>query len=158
MRYFVLNAHYRKQINFTWEALTAANNALNNLKKIVLKYKETKIEPHINPIYKDKFENVLNDDINTPQTLSLLWEVIEGESKDEEKLGFILNADKVWGLKLDELEPDVIPDEVKKLADQRFDLRVAKKYIEADQIRSQIEEIGYSVIDTPTETKVEPNV
>ena len=61
-------------------------------------------------------------------------------------------------MKLDELEPDVIPDEVKKLADQRFDLRVAKKYIEADQIRSQIEEIGYSVIDTPTETKVEPNV
>ncbi len=158
MRYFVMNAHYRKQINFTWEALTAANHAFMNLKKLVLKYKEIAIEPVINSTYKARFEDALNDDINTPQTLSLLWEVVEGNSKDEEKLGFILQADKVWGLKLGELERVIIPVEIMNLAQKRFNLRIEKKFTEADQVRTQIEESGFIVIDTPTETRVEPKV
>lgn len=97
-RYFLLMAHYRTPVTFSWEALEAAQNAYNRLIKFVASLSKV---GKINESYKDKFKERLENDLNTPQALAVLWGLVKDEEiSPEDKLATLFDFDKVLGLGL----------------------------------------------------------
>jgi len=97
-RYFLLMAHYRTPVNFSWEALEATQNAYNRLKKCVGGLSGKGV---VNKDYKDKFIEKLENDFNTPQALAVVWGLIKDKDvSPEDKLATIVDFDKVLGLGL----------------------------------------------------------
>lgn len=156
-RYFCLNAHYRSKLNFTWQGLEAAQNALENLYSEYQNFlKETPRElfsgaPENSSRggYCQQLLDALNDDLNTPQALAVMWEMVKDESlPDSEKKNLLLEFDKIFGLGLSELKPIEIPENIKKLVKEREQLRKAGKWQEADEARKKIEDSGFKIEDT----------
>ncbi|MBI3984519.1 MAG: cysteine--tRNA ligase [Candidatus Levybacteria bacterium] len=151
LRYLYLQTHYRQEMNFTFESLTAAQNALEKLWSQVAVYEASSSAPIKE--YEEKFLKALNDDLNMPKALSLVWEVIKSNYKPEEKYATLLNFDQILGLSLKEADLLVkvfekeMPLEVKKLLEDREQLRREKRYKEADKLRDKIIEMGYKVED-----------
>ena len=97
-RYFLLNSTYRTPTNFTWEALEAAQNALQRLQKLVATLPQG---GQVDLAYQAKFREKMENDLNTPQALAVLWTL--AKDKDvlpEDKLATLLDFDKVLGLGL----------------------------------------------------------
>ncbi len=157
LRYLFLTAHYRKRINFTWDALEAAQNALNRLREFVLVYKSKKTDERtmlsaekLDKVdhFRAEFGNYVSDDLKIPQALAVLWDVVKSNIPDVDKLDLILNFDEVLGLRLGELETEKINPEVMELEDERSRLRAEGKYEEADKIRDRLaSEFGIKVKD-----------
>ncbi len=150
-RYMCLGAHYRSELTFSWEAIKNAENSLYSLYSKV-KNLDQESEHSVETIdrYNKEFIDILNDDLDTPKTLAFLWKILKSsELSDKEKYLLALNFDKVFGLKLDQLEKDeAIPSEVMKLSEEREDYRKNKDWQKADEIRKQIEELGYRIEDS----------
>jgi cysteinyl-tRNA synthetase len=143
-RYLCLTTHYRSKLNFSFEALKASQNALENLydKFSGIKNKELKIK---NTSYKKEFLNYINDDLNTPKALALMWKLIK---ENKASSGLLLDFDKVFGLGLAKVKKDIIPKEIKNLAELREKYRKEKDFKKADKIRKEIESKGYIIKDT----------
>ena len=153
-RYLCLTAHYRSKLNFTWAGLKSSQKALENLyqKFRELRFeRETKIKDSSKrkKEYQEKFLKFINDDLNFPRALGLLWKLVKDvkvSSKDKENL--LLSFDKVLGLGLEKIKKIQIPQEIKKLVSRRERYRLQKKWQKADMIRKKIEKMGYWVEDT----------
>ena len=146
MRYFYLTGHYRKQQNFSWEALEAADKAWRKLKRVFERGQEMKKPKDLN--YQSKFKEAIEDDLNTPEALAVVWEMMKDEKLSEaEKRWLLKDFDRVLGLRLAEVERVEIPEEIQELARKRWELKQAKKYAEADELRAEIEKKGYEVRD-----------
>ena len=155
MRYFFLQTHYQKVANFTWEGAKSAQNSYNNLKKIVLElqsynsYKSYKSHKSYKT-YHSHFVNFISDNLQIPNALALLWQAVKDQSLNpQEKLSLIYDFDKVFGLKLTEIKPQKIPQEIIKLAEERKRYRMEKNFQKADEIRKKIEALGYQIEDLP---------
>lgn len=97
-RYFLLMAHYRSKVVFSWEALEAANNAFEKLKRFVGPIGDVGV---VDQAYKAKFMEKIENDLNTPQALAILWTLVKDkEVTSENKLATILEFDKMLGLGL----------------------------------------------------------
>jgi cysteinyl-tRNA synthetase len=149
LRYLFLQTHYRQEMNFTFEALEAAQNALNRLRKEVAAWEDSSTSILE---YEEQFRNAVNDDLNMPQSLSTLWEVVRSDKTNSEKLATVLKFDEVLGLSLKDAKSliqkqETVPAEVQEMLKEREDLRKEKKFIEADKIREKILEMGYKVED-----------
>lgn len=156
LRYLFLGAHYRDTLNFTWESLKSAENGLENLKSQILNLKsqsertvlseekENKIDE-----YRTMFMNAMNDDFNTPQALAVLWEMLKSNIPSGDKYDLAMSFDEVFGLGLSDVSVQEIPGNIISLMEERESLRRERKFEEADKIRRQIEQAGYSVNDTP---------
>ncbi|MDD3101793.1 MAG: cysteine--tRNA ligase [Patescibacteria group bacterium] len=143
-RYLCLNTHYRSPLSFDLESLTAAQNALNNLYQIVGNFpKPTTIIKEV----EEKFDQAINDDLNTPKALAVVWDLLKEKYPDEQKMATLLKFDQVLGLNLDKVKPIEIPEEISALAKEREELRKQKKWSEADQVRKKIEDLGFTVED-----------
>lgn len=145
LRYLFLQTNFRKQTNFTWEALAAAKVAREKLQRAAQNSQPTDNNP---TEAKSEFFQALNDNLNTAQALAVAWE-------DKTNLK---NYDQVLGLSLDQSVPDVqldIPAAVEELVQQRQSARDNKDFALADQIRQQIEQYGYQVKDTADGQKLE---
>ena len=155
-RYLVLTAHYRDKLNFTWESLGAAQNALNNLREIVRQWTMDNGQWTIENDLYQKFKEALNNDLNTPQALAVLWELVKSDLPDNEKAGIILEMDKVLGLGLAEYigKPVDVPAEVMELVNQREAARNNKDFEKSDEIRKQINDLGFMIEDLETGPKV----
>jgi cysteinyl-tRNA synthetase len=143
-RYFLLQAHYRKQLNFSWEALEAAQNGLANLRGLVSKIDEHAArDPHV----REKFFEAVNDDLNMPEALAVVWSALKENKIDVE---MVVEFDKVLGLKLhDPNKKSVeITDEVQSLLDERQKARDEKDWGKSDELRDKIAELGFDVKDT----------
>lgn len=154
LRYLVLTAKYRDELNFTWESLQAAQNALNNLREEVRDWEETAEDVGE---YYQKFLEALNNDLNTPQAVAILWNMVKDKDYPEtQKTKDLLEMDKVLGLKLDEYisQKIEIPEEVQKLVDQREKARAEKDFQKSDEIRDEIKKLGFEVKDTSSGPKV----
>lgn len=156
-RYLTLITHYRHPLNFTWPALEAARAAYRRLIDLMADYyQETKsFDGKVLPDYKRKFAEALDDDLNTPAALSVLWQLIKDpDPSAQDKLFTILDFDQVLGLALREkievemAEREAVPAEVKKLTVEREELRKNKEWNRADLIREQIKKLGYQIDDT----------
>ncbi|MBI4920016.1 cysteine--tRNA ligase [Candidatus Azambacteria bacterium] len=152
-RYLILTAHYRSKLNFTWESLQAAQNALENLKNIFAatknNAKKSKISEKDFRKYKKEFLTFINDDLDMPRAVALLWEIIKTDKiSAKTKYNLILDFDKILGLNLSKIRIKNIPLIIAKLANEREIYRKEKKFAEADKLRKKIESLGWLVEDT----------
>jgi cysteinyl-tRNA synthetase len=107
---------------------------------------------------KKKFLEAINDDLNMPQVLAILWDLLKDNSLDAaQKLGLIKDFDRVLGLKLTETtEGSAIPAEIEDLILRRQEARAAKNWAESDRLRNEISNLGYVVEDGPKGQTVRP--
>jgi cysteinyl-tRNA synthetase len=146
-RYLVLTSHYRSKLNFTDESLTGAQNALNNLYQEISTY---------NPVgkvlseYQAQFDKAINNDLETPQAMAVVWDLIKSEAETSDKLATLFKFDEVLGLKIKEVweAAKVLPDTVQKLIEERESARKEKNFARSDELRKAIESNGYIVEDT----------
>ncbi|MBQ7224310.1 MAG: cysteine--tRNA ligase [Clostridia bacterium] len=153
-RYFCLNTHYRKKLNFTFEGLKAAQVAYTRMLNALYEHKisATATAPEILDKYRKDFTDAVNDDINIPLSLGVIWTMLkENPSKDIYALA--LEFDKVLGLSLNKAKPAEkekieVPDDIKAIADERWQARLAKNWAESDRLRDILAEKGYLVKDS----------
>ncbi|MBZ1356257.1 MAG: cysteine--tRNA ligase [Candidatus Nealsonbacteria bacterium] len=149
-RYLCLGAHYRSELAFSWESIENAQNSLYSLYSKVknLDQREGFSTEKIDQ-YKKEFLDSINHDLDTPKALALLWKILKSsELNDNEKYVLALEFDKIFGLKLDQLEKDEeAPEEIKKLSKKREKYRKNKDWQKADEVREEIEKLGYIVED-----------
>lgn len=144
-RYFLLMAHYRTPVTFSWEALAAAQNAYRKLKEYMLTL-GVNPENAVNKGYVEKFKNAVENDLNTPEALAVVWKLVKDESiPSTDKQATLLDFDKVLGLNLDDFEK--IPAGIIKLGKEREIARKTQNWSEADSIRKEIESQGYEIRD-----------
>lgn len=149
-RYFNLGTHYRIQLNFTWEALKAAETALNRLRGQVMTLKDKVAAGAVDEKYKQKFLEAIDNDLNTSEALSVIWDLLKSDLADEVKLATALDFDKVFGLKLGEkIESNLdISEDVKALLNARLEAKKSKNFAESDRLRDEVKALGYQIKDT----------
>jgi cysteinyl-tRNA synthetase len=152
-RFWLLMANYRTRVNFVWEALEGAQIALKRLYNLYLALGEPVGEVHQE--YRNKFKEYIEDDLDTPRALTLLWDVMKDENmSDADKKATILDFDRVFGLGFENLKEEIIPEEVLKLAKEREQARADKDFTKSDELRAEINKLGYEVKDTEGGQKV----
>lgn len=150
-RYFLLQAHYRKQLNFTWEALDAAAAGYKRLRRMVREIPEHAArDPHV----REEFVEAINDDLNMPEALAVLFKALKEQTID---LDMVIEFDKVLGLRLHEIDKveASLPKEIQELLDLRAAARDNKDWGKSDELRDQMSKLGYVVEDTADGQKVE---
>jgi cysteinyl-tRNA synthetase len=146
-KFWLLMASYRTRVNFVWEALEGAEIALKRLYRLYLDLGEEVGEADKD--YVQKFKNYLEDDLDTPKALTVLWDLLKDEKiLNIDKKATILNFDKVLGLGFENLKEEIIPDEITKLAEEREDARKNKDYKKSDELRAKINSLGYEIKDS----------
>jgi len=154
LRYFYLSGKYNEPLNFTWDSLTAAKNALSKLRSQILSLKsqgDRTVLSEEKGVKVDNFRNdftkAINDDLNTPESLAAVWSMLGSNIPSSDKYDLAITFDEVLGLKLSEAKAVEIPDNVKALMEQRNKLRNDGNFDEADKIRDQITALGFDVSD-----------
>lgn len=152
-RYLVLTSHYRDQLNFTWESLTSASNALSNLRAEIRAWEQPKT---VIPGYQQRFMEAASNDLGTPQALVILWELVKSNEDSGEKSATILEMDKVLGLGLEDYvgKPLEIPEEVQKLVSAREEARKQGDFKRSDEIRKEVKKLGFEIEDTASGPKL----
>lgn len=153
-RYFCLNTHYRKKLNFTFEGLKAAQVAYARLLASLYEHKVSPAatDPAVIEKLRGEFKAAIDDDINVPLALGVLWTALK-EKPSKDIYALALDFDKVLGLSLDEAKPAEkpaveAPEEVKAIAEERFAARKAKNWAESDRLRDELAALGYAVVDS----------
>lgn len=150
-RYWLLTAHYRTQLNFTWESLKASATAYHRLSNMLVNLGDTTGIP--SEPYLQKFAAFIDDDLNTASALALMWDLMKDpEVSNADKIATIFRFDAVLGLELEAKYNSVkhllFPPEVTALLHERKDAREAKNFAESDRLRNVIREYGFEVKDT----------
>lgn len=155
-RLWLLMAHYRSPVNFTWEALIAADTAVSSLYELFLSLPEG--EGSVIESYKTEFLKFIEDDLDTPKAVALLFNLIKDtDIKAEDKRTTILYMDRVFCLGFSKLEKISIPDHVKLLSLEREKARAEKDWAKADELRAEIEKAGFIVRDGTDTVGIFPN-
>lgn len=158
LRYLYLGAHYRDPLNFTWESLTASQNALEKLRKLIASFKSESQRVTLSAEKEQQIENfrneffvAVNDDLNMPKALATLWSMVGSNIPSGDKYDLVMSMDEILGLKLSEslAVKKQIPDNVLILINKRQELRKQGKFEEADKIRDEINSLGFDVNDKP---------
>jgi cysteinyl-tRNA synthetase len=131
-RYSLLSANYRSQQNFTWEGLMGARQAMNNLSGVIPR----------SAADEESLNQAITNDLNIPEALGLIWKQKSGSTILEEVLG------------IKKVVADEAPSEIKNLVDLRQTAKQKKDFNKSDELRKQIEQLGYEVMDTPQGQKV----
>ncbi|MGB0693359.1 MAG: cysteine--tRNA ligase [Pseudomonadales bacterium] len=152
-RYFCFSAHYRTQMSFSWASLDAAQRTLNRLYETAWNWGEP---GEVSADYLARFDACLNDDLNMPRALAVLWELVRSEEADSVKKATLLACDDVLGLDIANWAPAEIevPDEVSALVQAREEARAAKDWGRADELRKQVSDLGYVIEDTKEGAKI----
>lgn len=168
IRYLLLSAHYRMPLNFTFEGLAGAKNALERLYDFQRNVRDAKEGPdsveigHAIHKARENFEQNMDDDLNISGALGVLFDFVRdinrlmtsfGLSKNDKiKIGeFLCKTDSILGFLK---EPTVSIDaEVERLIAQRNEARRQKDFARSDQLRAELEKIGVVLEDTPQGTK-----
>ena len=154
---FCYTAHYRTKLNFTFEGASSSQKALNRLRESYIKHKngnEEISDEEINA-YKAKFLDAINDDLNMPLAMSIVWEIARNEKKSTKLSNLLDEFDKVLGLDLSNSEKYIkeqenieVPEEVLELVEERKKAREEKNWSLSDELRDKIKDKGYIVKDT----------
>ncbi|MCX6817163.1 MAG: cysteine--tRNA ligase [Candidatus Beckwithbacteria bacterium] len=150
LRYLFLTGHYRTKMNFTWKALDGAQEAYKKLKALISEWVD---EPKVNfdNKFNNQFKTAIENDLNLPQALAVVWEMVKSPIASGNKLALIQEWDKVLGLNLGQkgirAKGQKMSEEIKKLINLREKLRQEKKWQEADELRKQNEAQGHQVKD-----------
>ena len=149
---------YRNQINFTWESLDSSKIALQRLREGYLKEIDGTDDVSKEEIkeYEKRFLEAINDDLNMPIAMSVVWDVIKNPKKSRAFRDLLLKFDEVLGLDLKNYKKqnDKLPEEILDLVSKRDEARNSKNWSESDKIRNLLVEKGYRVQDTKEGTVV----
>jgi len=149
-RYLVMMAHYRSRLNFTWDSLTAAKSALNNLYREISLYATETIAKIGCAEYESRFLEAVNNDLDLPSALAIVSKLIRSNYPPGAKLASIYKFDQVLGLDLEKvaLGASRVPKKVSELVDKREEARIKKDFLAADELREKIRLKDYEVVDT----------
>lgn len=151
-RYFTYSSHYRNKLNFTWDAIKSAKNSLNKLRDMIALHKDVnkKIDKNIISKYEEQFLDAINDDMNMPVAISIVWEIAKEKEKSNDFYELIKKFDSVLSLDLDKNDKDDIniPEDIKLILNERKDARKNKNFAKSDELRDKLRELGYIVKDT----------
>ncbi len=152
-RFWLLMASYRTKVNFVWEALEGAEIGLKRLYGLFMELGGG--TGKVDKEYQKKFKEYVQDDLDTPRALVVLWDLIKDEniSKADRK-ATVLDFDKVLGLGFENIKEEKVPGKVQKLAEQREQARKNKDFKKSDELRKEINALGYEVKDTSRGQKV----
>lgn len=156
-RFMVLQSHYRKQLAFSYENLSGAENAYKKLKRQVLNLKDNEeINNDIKEEYINKFKECLSDDLNTANSITLIYEVLKSNTTETTKKEIIKEFDKVLSLDLTKEEKRAIDENyIKEMIRKRNEAKKNKDFTLADSIRSDLEKEGIILKDTREGTTYE---
>jgi cysteinyl-tRNA synthetase len=152
-RYWLLTGHYRTMLNFTEESVLGAQTALVKLINHFIEWRQFPLGTE-NADYIERFEDFINDDLDTPKALALTWELVKDKNVTPgDKSATLLKFDSVFGFNLSAMpipktEAEEIPPEITVLAEEREKARQNKDWKLADAIRAEITSRGYEVKDT----------
>ncbi len=152
-RYLIVSSHYRSKLNFTWDSLQGAQNALTKLYQDISVYDEPASGL---PDFEQAFSEAINDDLNTAKALGIMWDLVKSNAPSGDKLASLLKFDEVFGLNIKQNweAARAIPESVQALAKARDEARVAKDFAKSDELRKQIEAAGYIAEDSPSGTRL----
>jgi cysteinyl-tRNA synthetase len=154
MRLLSMQTSYRKPLNFTWESLLSAEKQLKHLQSFASIKESGGI---VIDIYKNQFIDCLNDDINTAKALAVVWEMLDDEKQSRsDRYATLISFDEVLGLKLLDVSSFVISEEAQVLVNKMSIMREQKDYISSDQVRLQLESLGYKVEQKNNEIILSP--
>jgi len=146
-RYFVLQAHYRSKLNFSWVALEAAQTGYDNLVREISSLDKPTMACQ-NCL--GRFTNAVNDDLNTSEALAIVQEFLKSNKASGKKRRTIMELDKVLGLDLNQYKQTrVLSAEAKKLIDERQEARRNKDFQRSDELRLKLAEAGVKIRDLP---------
>ena len=147
---FTFTSHYRNKLNFTWDSLEAAKIALSRLKDGYQKHTEgtEDVSDAVIDEYEVKFHEAINDDLNMPQAMSVVWDVVKNPVKSKKFAELLRKFDQVLGLKIDEKEEIELPKEIEDIIEERKQARADKDWAKSDELRDKLFDLGYVVKDT----------
>jgi cysteinyl-tRNA synthetase len=154
-RYWLLTAHYRSLVNFSIEAVLAAQNAYVRLVDAFIGWKSDN-PGTIDGNYQEKFRAAINDDIDMPAALAITWQLVKDHHLSmADKRATLLDFDRVFGLGLEAVElldkaplsAESLPPDIFALSEARDEARATKEWQKADALRAEIESRGFTVTD-----------
>ena len=166
IRYFLLSSHYRQKINLTFKGLKSAEKAVERIKvfldetsrKTKIKAPDQNLKLIKSSLLRTEkdFEKAMDDDLNTPRALAVIFNLIKELNKIEQfnnktasqVLNLINKFDSVLGLRLLEIKKVRVPEEIIRLLRDREKFRKLKQWKLADEIRQKIKKMGYWIEDT----------
>lgn len=152
-RMWLYTSNYSTRTNFTIDAVTGAQTALLRFKEAFLALGDE--DGTVDEKYKARFMEYLDNNLDSPQALALVWELLKDTSlSNADKKATLLDFDKVLGLGLDKIKEDIIPDEVKKLSEEREQARKEKNWVKSDELRDKINSLGYEIKDSESGAKI----
>ncbi len=163
IRIFALSSHYRSPLTYSEEALEAADKGAERLQQAVSRYDPTggAGEALDAKPYEEQFKEAMDDDFNTPQALAALFDLARDINRASDSGNSVGLAQKmlteltsVLGLTLklpEKLMPGVEPF-IELLISTRKQLREAKQFQLADEIRTKLDELDIALEDTPKGT------
>lgn len=150
-KYLCFTAHYRTPLTFSWDAIDAAKTAFNRLKEKVIEIKENlESKPNKNS-YKNDFFKAVNNDLNMPQAISVLWALLkDDELGNKEKYDLLLEFDQIFGFGIKDFKKEKISldKDIEELIRKREEARKNKDFATADKIRDKLKEKGIILEDT----------
>lgn len=152
-KYFCLQTYYGKKINFTFDTLKASQTALIKLHKLLGEHKENKSSTPNETLekYEKEFLSAINDDLNTPLAIGIIWTMLKNEPKSKDIYDLVIKFDSALGLNLDKeldiVQDNNIPTEIIELAEKRWAAKKAKDWSTADSIRNELKTLGYEIKD-----------
>ena len=155
-RLFNYSCPYRGKLNFTWEGIESANTSLIRLREGYQKHLNgnSDISDEIIADMENRFHQAINDDMNMPLALSVVWEAVKYPEKSPKIAQLLKKFDTVLGIKIDEVQETKIPQEILDLVEERKQARSDKNWSESDRLRDLIAEKGYIVKDMKDGTEV----
>lgn len=150
-RLFTFSSSYRTKLNFTWEAIDANQKALDKLRAGYQKHLNGNEEIPNEEItkYEEDFHKAINDDLNMPLAMSIVWDVVKNPKKSKKLAELLDKFDTVLALSLNKkADVEEIPEKITMLAKQRLKARAEKNWAESDRLRDEILALGYSIKDS----------
>ena len=149
-RFMVLQSHYRKQLTFSLESLSGAENAYKKLKSRITSLKnDGSVDESTLKTYVTKFKECLEDDMNTANAITLLYDLLKADTTDSTKIKVIEEMDKVLSLDLLKKEEKNIDEAyIKEMIEKRNNAKKNKDYALADSIREELASMGITLKDT----------
>jgi cysteinyl-tRNA synthetase len=159
-RLLCFGTRYRSEMDFSWDALQAADRTLTRLRQRVTGWAPAdrdglSLEARV---LDRRFREAVADDLDLPEALRVLNETVSAGLVDGEKYALAASWDAVLGLDLERLarEGFEVPEEVQRLLDERDEARRSRDFDRADEIRRRLTEMGWEVMDEAGGTRVRP--
>jgi cysteinyl-tRNA synthetase len=171
VRYLLMSAHYRAQLNFSEEALRDAERSLETLRSTVRRLHDLHPQSRRNNIelrkvlssQKMAFEKAMDDDLNTPRALAALHKIARAVNRAIEQgavsqadaiaaLKVTSQLDRVFGILAEKAETGALSDEAQRKIKQREEARTRRDWAAADRLRAELLAMGVVIEDTPTGT------